>query len=167
MNDIRYSSVEGRSGRLVVVRLCPGVDLVEGLLEVCAAHRIQQGCVVTALGSLSKARLIYAVPDNSRKIGIKYCDPIEVEGPLEFLAASGMVGMDENQKRVTHLHAVLSDAQERIYGGHLVDKGNIVLATIELVIQEFDGIKLLKVEDRETGFNLFVPKSGCDSIGSN
>jgi predicted DNA-binding protein with PD1-like motif len=167
MNNISYSSVEGRNGRLVVVRFYPGVDLLEGLLEVCTAHHIQQGCIVTALGSLSKAHLIYAVPDNSRKIGIKYCDPIEVEGPLEFLAASGMVGMNEDQKRATHLHAVLSDAQEKIYGGHLVDKGNIVLATIELVIQEFDGIQLLKVEDRETGFNLFVPKSGCDSNSSN
>lgn len=143
-----------QKGRTVVGRLLPGVDLLEGLVDICKSHKIKSGAVLSLIGSLAKARYIYAVPDEENIIGIRYSDPLVVQGPLEFLSGQGTIGM-ENDQVVIHLHGLLCDTHNKICGGHFIGGGNPVLATMEVVIQEFADVKVARLADCQTGFSLF------------
>jgi len=149
------TSVKAKMGRVIMGRILPGTELVKGILNICKENDLKFGNIVTMIGSLSKARFVCATPDNRAKIGIKYGNPIEIEGPLEFLCGQGIIGISDNKERAIHLHYVLSDKNVNLYGGHLVEDGNLVLTTIEIVIQELKDVKLLRALDIETGFPLF------------
>ena len=155
MSKVHATSVKAKIGRVIVGRILPGTELVEGILNICEENNLKFGNIVTMIGSLSKACFVCATPDNRAKMGIKYGNPVEIEGPLEFLCGQGIIGMSDNNKRSIHLHYVLSDKNVNLCGGHLVEYGNLVLATIEIVIQELKDIKLLRAIDIETGFPLF------------
>lgn len=158
MNAIRVSSIQAEGGKIIVGRLLPGTDLITGILKICEENNLEFGNIITIIGSLSKARFICATPDNRSKIGIKYGDPIEIQGPLEFLCGQGLIGMSDDEERAIHLHGVLCDKDVKFYAGHFVQGGNIVLATMEVVIQKLKEVKLIRSLDQETGFPIFKPK---------
>ncbi len=87
-----------------------------------------------------------------------YSDPVELDGPIEFLNAQGIVAKGENGEYLVHLHAVMSDKDMKVYGGHVVDDGNIVLATIDLVLNEISDINLARKYDKDSGFYFFTPE---------
>ena len=145
-------------GRLLVARLLPGSDVLEALRAALAQHDLGSGCILTMLGSLSQARFVIAVPDDSNKAGIRYGEPKVLEGPLEFLGGSGTIGVTEAGKRMVHLHVMLCDQLGKFHGGHLLEEGNIVLTTLDLVVQEFVDVHLVWQFDEQTGFSLFKPQ---------
>lgn len=157
MDDVRITSVKAKTGKVIVGRILPGTDLIAGVLKICEENNLKFGNIVTMVGSLSRARFVCAIPDNYAKMGIKYGNPIEIKGPLEFLCGQGIIGISESKERAIHLHCVLCDKNVKLYGGHFIKGGNPVLATIEVVIQELKEVKLIRALDQETDFYLFKP----------
>jgi predicted DNA-binding protein with PD1-like motif len=155
MSKVRVSSKESRPGRLIAARILPGTDLLAGLSKICHEHKVRAGCIVTMLGGLTGARLLHPVPDASSKMGIKYGEPSDLEGPLEFASGSGTIGVLESGETVIHLHGVLADSNNRLYTGHFVEGGSPVLTTVEVVIQETTDVEIIRSLDEETGFALF------------
>ncbi len=144
------------SSKSVVARIWPGTDLITGILAICAERSVVAGCVTAIHGSLSKARFVWALPDASTKMNAKYGDPFELEGPLEFLCGSGMIGQQKDSgETAVHLHGVLSDKFQNIYGAHFVQGGNPVMSTMEIFIQGTDDARILRAFDEETEFPLF------------
>ncbi|MDI6706836.1 MAG: DNA-binding protein, partial [Bacillota bacterium] len=90
-----YVSREAKTGRVLFIRLQPGTDLLTGILEACADNSIRYAVVSTVIGSLTRARFVYAVPDKEGKLGIRYSQPVEVEGPLEFIGGQGVIGISD------------------------------------------------------------------------
>lgn len=155
MNDIRTTSWKV-TGKQIVVRLWPGTDLISGLLKVCEDHGITAGCITAMHGSLSRARFVWALPDPATKMNAKYGDPVEIEGPLEFICGSGMIGQyADSRETEVHLHGVLSDPEQGFHGAHFVKGGNPVMSTLEVFIQAFDDVEILRAFDEETEFPLF------------
>lgn len=155
MDNIRCSSREVKA-RQIVVRLLPGTDLLTGLVAVCKEHGVTAGCITAMQGSLSSARFVWALPDASTKMNARYGDPVDVEGPLEFICGSGMIGTYEDSgETVVHLHGVLSDPDQGFHGAHFVEGGNPVMSTLEVLIQAFDEIDIKRAFDEETEFPLF------------
>lgn len=152
-----YTIGEASAGRAMFVRLEPGTDLLSGILEACAEKGIKQASISTVIGSLARARFVYAIPDKGGKLGIIYSEPAEVEGPLEFITGQGIVGVSDTGEAAIHFHGVISDSRMKVYAGHFVEGGNPVLATIEVVIQELVGVRLIRSFDEDTGFPLFKP----------
>ena len=99
--------------------------------------------------------MVYAIPDASSKIGIRYHDPVIIGGPLELLACQGVIGQTEEGTLSVHLHGLFSDATMKVYGGHFLVGGNPVLATVEILIQESSDVRMIREQDEETGFLLF------------
>ncbi len=152
---VRVSS-EGTRARLVVARIWPRTELFEGLHKICEDHQITAGCITAMHGSLIRARFVFALHGPGTKMNARYGEPVVVEGPLEFLSGSGMIGtMKENSKTAFHIHGVLSDSEMRVYGAHLVETGNPVMSTMELLIEAFDDVAILRAFDEETDFPLF------------
>ena len=165
MSSIRIQTVVSQKGRRIVGRLLPGSDLIKGIEEICRHHEVVGASILSVIGSLKKATIVYAIVDDTSKIGIRYSDPARIEGPLELLGCQGMIGRTEDGQLITHLHGMMSDPQMTVYGGHFIENGNPVLATAELLIQECRDVQLIKKQDAETGFPLFTfhPEGGRES----
>ena len=54
---------EGRLGRVIALRLKPGTDVLLGLTEACKRAGINNGVILSAIGSLD---------------GVSYCNPVEL-----------------------------------------------------------------------------------------
>src|SRR3954471_24157163 len=58
--DNDHPAVSSSDSRLWVLRLRPGDDLVDSIMDFARKHSINAGGIVTCVGSLSHARLRYA-----------------------------------------------------------------------------------------------------------
>lgn len=155
METIRIQAVTSQTGRRIVGRLLPGTDLIPGIETMCRQHRVTGATILSVIGSLTQAQMVYAVPDAAGKIGIRYHDPVTIGGPLELLAGQGVVGQSPEGTLSVHLHGLIGDPAMRVYGGHFLSEGNPVLATAEILIQESSDVRMIREQDEETGFALF------------
>jgi predicted DNA-binding protein with PD1-like motif len=127
-----------------VLRLAPGDDL-RAALEVAFAglsrsESVAAACVISSVGSLSRAVLRYAgEPDGT-----------EIIAPLELITLSGTLSRDG-----AHLHASVADAQGRVTGGHVMP-GCIVRTTAELVLALLPGWEFSRAVDAATGYRELV-----------
>lgn len=154
-NNNKVSSKKTRAGETIVGHIYPGSDLIPSIYKICEKNDIENGYISMLIGSLKKASFVYAKAEENSKIGIRYSEPLKKEGPFEFLSGQGLIGRKDDGNRVVHLHGMFSNEKMEIQGGHLIEKGNIVLATIEIVINRLENINLIKSYDKETGFPLF------------
>lgn len=155
MNRIRTQTVALKKGKIILGRILPGTDFIKGIKKVCKDNHVMYGTIVAAIGSLNRAEFIYAAPDKNAKIGIKYSESSHIEGPLELLACQGMIGQTSDGQLSIHLHGLMSDPDMKVYGGHFLENGNPVLATLEIMIHENQGIRMIREQDDETGFPVF------------
>lgn len=119
-----------------VLRLSPGDDL-RARIE---AERVPAGCIVSAVGSFSRAVLRFAAEDKGTVI----------DGPTELIALSGTLSSDG-----VHLHAAIADAQGNVKAGHVMP-GCIVRTTAELVIALLPEWEFRRELDAATGYKELV-----------
>lgn len=156
--DKQFISVEAHKGRTVAARLMPGTDLVSGIEAVCQKHHIQYGYFGSVMGSLEKATYIIPLKDPSAPLGFRFCDPIVTEGPIDLLGGQGVICQSEKGERMIHLHAHGVTPDRTVFGGHFSVGSNPILATIDLVLVEFDGAKLMRRYDPDSGLMVFSPE---------
>lgn len=158
MERKEFVSAEAHEGRTIVARLLPGTDLMDGIGKVCKEHRLQYGYFGSVIGSLQKATFVVAVPEKEALLGFKYCEPIELEGPIELVGGQGVVCQSEDGELMIHLHAQGSTPDQTAFGGHFSTGGNPVLATVDLVIVEVAGAKLMRRFDPVCGLAMLSPE---------
>jgi predicted DNA-binding protein with PD1-like motif len=142
--------------RVVMIRVKPGNDLIQGIEEACDLLGIRSGVITCGIGSLQKASFMFLVPLDNR-MGAGYCDPITVEGPMEILSAQGMIGEEETGDLFVHLHGSFSDKSGHVHGGHWVKGRNPVLFTAEVMICEVEGTRMLRLHDPEVDMKVLMP----------
>ena len=69
---------------------------------------------------------------------------------------NGIICTEADGKPSLHIHAAFADENGKEFGGHL-NVGNLVLATVELVIGEFEGIRMSRGIDPDRGVPVFTP----------
>jgi hypothetical protein len=153
--DVMKNMKETTINRIITGRIPPGIDLITGIKEICSEFNVKHGYISMIIGSLEYLTIIYAVPDETKKLNIRYSENTKINGPLELLNVQGLIGIDENSEQSIHAHILASDKYMRIFGGHLVEGGSKVAATAEIVIHEIKDTKYIRSFDEETGFNLF------------
>ena len=123
------------------LRLHPGQDLRDALEHSVRQLGATAAFVVQGIGSLSVAQLRFA--------GIE--QPTELRADLEILTLAGSVAPDG-----AHLHMSVSDAQGRVFGGH-VARGCIVRTTVEILLALLPDHVFSRAPDPQTGFmELFI-----------
>ena len=138
---LRIARELGRRGMTALpLRLNPGADLRESLEAELAARACSAAFVVSAIGSLSVARLRFA--------GAR--EPVELSGDLEILTLAGSVAVNGS-----HLHISVADAQGRVTGGH-VAKAGVVRTTAEVLLALLPGWSFRREPDPATGFDELV-----------
>ena len=118
------------------LRLNPGADLRAALSTALSAFHGEAAFVVSGVGSLCEARLRFAGRDELARM----------VGDLELLTLSGTLGAGG-----PHLHASLSDADGRVFGGH-VAPGCIVRTTAEILLAVLDDVRFTREPDAATGY---------------
>jgi predicted DNA-binding protein with PD1-like motif len=134
-----------------VLRLSPGDDLraqLESAFRELQTRGCQAACVISAVGSLSRAVLRYAgQPQGTVR-----------DEALELISLSGTLSVDG-----PHLHASVADAQGRMRGGHVMP-GCTVRTTAEIVLAPLQGWAFHRAHDPRTGFMELVAQrldTGC------
>lgn len=123
-----------------VLRLSPGVDPIESLLDACKENGWTAAFVVSGVGSLASARLRFAAQP----------EPSDIAGPLELVSLSGTLSLDG-----PHLHAAVADAQGNVFGGHL-RPGSKVRTTAEILVTVLPDVVFRRRADPRTGYRELI-----------
>lgn len=135
--------VTEKTGKVIVVRLEPGEDILKSIEKIVAENSLQSGHL-SLIGAVSRVHLGYF--DLEAKV---YKD-FTIDEDLEIVSCVGNISrLDDDY--VVHAHIVASDVNGKCYAGHLME-GCEVSVTIEIVITEFPEMK--RARDEATGLNL-------------
>lgn len=129
---------------LLPIRLTPGTDLRRALEVLPLSHGTDSAFVVSGIGSLVQVSLRYADASEATLLA----------GPLEIVSLSGSLSAAG-----AHLHVSVSDAEGRVFGGHL-GQGSAVRTTAEVLLALLPNGALTREHDAATGFNELVVRSG-------
>lgn len=144
--------ISGNIGRVVVMRLGPGEDVLPAITEIADHYGIKHAIIVGGAASLTHAvlRNVRRYPDD-----FPITDDVRVfssvEGPLELLSLSGNISQTEDGQSYIHCHAAISVGQPDAValGGHLLPNTTIY-STGELSLVEVLGGDIVRADDPET-----------------
>ena len=127
--------------RAYAFRLTPGTDLSAELKRLTEAHAFGAGCILSCVGSLSRARLRMPGAVGEAEVFTTWVEPMEIVSLAGTLCADGL-----------HVHICLSRRDGSCIGGHLAH-GCVVNTTAELVIGEAPDVEFHRPLDSATGYN--------------
>ena len=155
INDAMETAL-GSLTRVLAIRLKPGTDVLLGLEEACKANNINNGVILSAIGSLDSPQFCNPV-EMDTKAGYGYGETLHLTGPIELTNASGIICHDDEGVTNLHVHMTLTDRHGNAHGGHLVP-GTKGLLTTDVIIAEIDGIVMGRKFNDELGVPLFAPR---------
>lgn len=127
--------------RVHAVRLTPGDDLKEMLARLTQALDLRAGCMLSCVGSLSRARLRMPGAVGAAEVFRTFEEPMEIVSLTGTLCPDGL-----------HVHISLARADGACIGGHLA-AGCIVNTTAELVIGDLTEVEFSRPLDPATGYD--------------
>ena len=130
------------SMEVMALRLKPGQDLKNELMQWARTEKVKAGCVVTCVGSLQEVNLRFANQPEGTVLKGKY----------EIVSLVGTFS-DES----AHLHLSVSDTTGATTGGHLLD-GNLIYTTAELVIGLLPDVEFARETDPTYGYKELMIK---------
>ncbi len=147
----------GNIKRVVAIRLQPGKDLLLGLEEACKLQGINNGVILSAIGSLDSPRFCNPVELPDKKAGYGYGEVLHLTGPIELTCAAGLICHDDEGVTNLHVHVTMTDRHGNAHGGHLVE-GTKVLLTVDVVIAELEGLVMGRQFDPDLEVPIFAPR---------
>ena len=156
MGNMDMEMAQGKLGRVVALRLKPGTDVLLGLEEACKRSGINNGVILSAIGSLDSPHFCDVVEVPTKAV-YGYGEVLHLTGPIELTNASGIICHDDEGNTNLHVHMTLTDRHGNAHGGHLVE-GTKVLLTVDVIIAEIEGVVMGRKFDEELEGPLFAPR---------
>ena len=156
MENYNIEMAQGRLGRIIALRLTPGTDVLLGLTEACKRAGINNGVILSGIGSLNGVAYCNPV-ELPTKAGYGYGETLHLTGPIELTNASGIICHDDEGNTNLHVHMTVTDRHGNAHGGHLVE-GTKVLLTVDVIIGEISGVIMGRKFDNELEVPLFAPR---------
>jgi len=129
---------------VIAIGLKPGEMLLESIEEAVLKNDIQNGVVVSGIGTLKTCQLHHITHTNFPSTNEYYT----IEQPLELVSVSGIIANGE-----PHLHVVVSYKDEKVYSGHL-EHDSEVLYLAEIVILKFNELQMARNIDEKWNIRL-------------
>lgn len=120
----------------LAIRFKPGQDILLELERIAQEREIEAACVLTCVGSLTKAVLRFANQGEST----------ELNGHFEIVSLTGVLS-----RHGSHFHLAISDDEGKTIGAHLME-GSKVYTTAEIVLAVFPEYSFLRSFDPQTGY---------------
>ena len=122
-------------------RLKPNDDMFDSIVAFVLDKKIEAGCVLSGVGSLTHAVLRLANRDFHS----------DYEGHFEIVSITGTVSIHGS-----HLHLSISDGDGKTIGGHLVS-GCKIYTTAEIVLAAFDDVAYKReLYENDSGYEELV-----------
>ena len=159
---------EGVGGRIIVFRIKPGYDIIEGIKRVCRYYNLKAGVITSIFGSLEKVKLHVPVKDIRFPVPKEHdIRTIEKEN-VNVASGCGFINTLEDGEIDIHMHMMLFDgglggpaSEFPSVGGHLDTRDPDItapcLGTIEVAIEEVKGLKLVRKVDKDVGLPVTFP----------
>ena len=125
-----------RLGKIVVIHIERDGLVLERIEEELKKQNVKHGVLVSCIGTLQLAKMHF----NMSKEIYPNDRFFDVEGPIEFATAQGLI-IDGQP----HIHCVLADT-ERSYAGHL-EYGSVVQNLMEIVVLEIPELDIVRKKD--------------------
>ena len=148
----RIEIKSGTANRIAFVHILPHSNLVKAILQAFQQTGFNAALITNGIGSLESVHYTFITKSG------KYHAPILKKENCELLNVSGFIAKNTDKEVQYHIHATMSDGTGHTFGGHLLEEGNAVCATVELTLVEMKDIRIEKEYDEETGFTLFKVK---------
>ncbi len=130
-------------------RLKPGQDLLDSITAFAAEKKIEAGCVLSSVGSLTHAVLRLANREHYN----------EYDGYFEIVSMIGTVAVSGS-----HIHISISDGDGVTIGGHLVS-GCKIYTTAEIVLAVFeDMVYSRELLENDSGYEELVVRKKLHSL---
>ena len=123
--------------KIITIGCEPGDMFLEKIEQAIAENNIQNGVVISGIGTLKTCCLHYVKNTEFPPENVYYT----LNEPLELLSVSGLI-----IKGTPHLHIAVSKGEEKTWGGHL-EHGSEVLYLAEVAIMEFEDMEADRVFD--------------------
>ena len=149
---------KGRIGEIIVIRLVRGEDMMGCIKKACEEKGINNGVILSVVGSLNGAYYVCPVVDVTKKSIVVNSPPILLESPAQLLAGGGEICHDDNGEIDVHMHATFTDGKGLVYGGHIPSEGNIVMNTLNVFIGIIEGVDMGEEWEELLGAYTFCPK---------
>lgn len=118
-------------------RLKPGQDLFDSIQAFVMEQRVEAGCILSGVGSLSHATLRLADRETNS----------EYKGPFEIVSVTGTVSVHGS-----HLHISIADGDGKTIGGHF-ESGCTIYTTAEIVIAVFRDVVYKREFAEDSGYD--------------
>jgi len=138
--------MKAEKGRIFIGRFDYNADLLASIADFCKKENIKLG-VFNIIGALTNAKLGYYNQEQK-----KYTGCVNLDEKLEISSCMGNISLMDSEIFI-HAHVTLADHAGTCYGGHLMPGSTIFAA--EYYIQELTGGELKRVNDPDTGLNLW------------
>lgn len=126
----------GSIGKIVVMRLFNGEDVIQGLKGAIKKYGFDSGVILSVIGTLSEVKLYYFL---GRSEGITH---VSHSGHYELTSGDGNF-YRKGEEIVVHLHVNLCSPNE-VFGGHLLI-GSTVGATVQAFLAELREVDINEV----------------------
>ncbi len=120
----------------IALRLKPQQDLRAELEAFVQNQAIEAACIVTCVGSLTKATLRLA----------NQSEAIVYNGKFEIVSLTGVMS-----RWGSHYHMAIADSTGQTIGGHLMS-GNLIYTTAEIIIGILPQFSFRRELDEATGY---------------
>lgn len=128
----------------IILRLDPDDEIIESIKNLIEKENIKLGYLM-GLGAVKKAEIgLYSLEDE------KYYSNV-YEGDFEISNLHGNIST-MNGEHYLHCHIIISDINQKSYGGHL--NYAYISATGEIVIKIIDG-EVDREVSKDTGLNIY------------
>ena len=122
--------------KAIAIRLEPGADLKQSLLQYCCDREIDAACVLSCVGSLRRAAIRFA----NQPEATVFEEKLEIVSLVGTLSRFG-----------AHLHVAVADGKGRVLGGHLTE-GSQIYTTAEIAIGILPDVVFTREPDPVTGY---------------
>jgi uncharacterized protein len=122
--------------KTMALRLKPQQDLKQALDRFVSDQGITAACVLTCVGSLTKATLRLAAQPQ----------PTVYQEKFEIISLTGLMS-----QQGSHYHIAIADSNGRTIGGHVLE-GCLIYTTAEIVIGVLPHLCFKREYDAETGY---------------
>ncbi|MBP1155762.1 MULTISPECIES: DUF296 domain-containing protein [unclassified Paenibacillus] len=158
-NGEGFTSAEGKTGRLIAIRLDRGTDLVQGVIDACKKYGVRSGGITAMVGSLAAgAQYRFVALDSNAITGAGFTEMQTIDSPVEVLSGQGII-CEKGDDLFIHLHAVMVDIHGKVIGGHIERAYNCyALNTLEVIVQELDNAVFRRELAEDTGYTVSMPR---------
>lgn len=147
---------QGGIKKVIAARISPGENVMGGLKQICEKYHINNGIILSGIGSLDGLEYLVPVILPDKKAGYGYGAPLHVADPISVTNISGMICHDETGETLLHVHISGSDNSGTLRGGHLTEN-NKVLLTLDVIIAELDEVEMGRAYDDDLEVMIFSP----------